>query len=129
MLTYSFSNLGTDSLYEHLYKCIKNDIIDGTLRINEKLQSKRTFAQNLGVSIITVENAYAQLMAEGYIYSIPKKGFFVSEIKTIKKNKLLQLYHKFRRLLLFLPSLNILLTLQATRLILITSHFLYGQKL
>jgi len=87
MLTYSFSNLGTDSLYEHLYKCIKNDIIDGTLRINEKLPSKRTFAQNLGVSIITVENAYTQLMAEGYIYSIPKKGFFVSEIKTIKKEQ------------------------------------------
>lgn len=49
----------------------------------EKLPSKRNFAKNLGISTITVENAYAQLIAEGYIYSIPKKGYFVSDIHTI----------------------------------------------
>ena len=27
MLTYSFENTGNDSLYEYLYKCIKNDIL------------------------------------------------------------------------------------------------------
>lgn len=80
MLTYSFENAGSDSLYEHLYKCIKNDILDGTLATGEKLPSKRTFAKNLNISTITVENAYAQLMAEGYIYSLPKKGYFVSDI-------------------------------------------------
>ena len=31
MLTYSFDNTGSDSLYEHLYKCIKNDILSGEL--------------------------------------------------------------------------------------------------
>ena len=46
--------------------------------MGEKLPSKRNFAKNLGISTITVENAYAQLIAEGYIYSIPKKGYFVS---------------------------------------------------
>lgn len=80
MLTYSFSDLGTDSLYEHLYKAIKNDIINGTLTSDSRLPSKRTFAKNLNISTITVENAYAQLIAEGYIYSIPKKGYFVSQI-------------------------------------------------
>ena len=80
MLTYSFSDLGTDSLYEHLYKSIKNDIINGTLTSGSKLPSKRTFAKNLNISTITIENAYAQLIAEGYIYSIPKKGYFVSQI-------------------------------------------------
>ena len=30
MLTYSFHDLGGDSLYEHLYKCIKDDILNGT---------------------------------------------------------------------------------------------------
>ena len=39
--------------------------------------------KNLGISTITVENAYAQLIAEGYIYSIPKKGYFVCDIHTI----------------------------------------------
>lgn len=80
MLTYSFADIGSDSLYEHLYKCIKNDIKKGVLEKNEKLPSKRSLAKNLGISVITVENAYAQLMAEGYIYSIAKKGYYVADI-------------------------------------------------
>lgn len=89
MLTYSFADLGSDSLYEHLYKCIKNDIIKGVLKPGDKLPSKRNFAKNLNISTITIENAYGQLMAEGYIYSIAKKGYFVSDINrtvTIEKN-------------------------------------------
>lgn len=82
MLTYSFADLGSDSLYEHLYKCIKKDILNGVLSIGEKLPSKRSFAKNLNISTITVENAYGQLMAEGYIYSLPKKGYFVADIST-----------------------------------------------
>lgn len=81
MLTYSFQNIGNDSLYEYLYKCIKGDILEGKLAAGEKLPSKRSFAKNLGVSVITVENAYAQLVAEGYIYSLPKSGYYVAEIK------------------------------------------------
>lgn len=80
MLTYSFTNIGSDSLYQHLYKSIKKDIIQRNLQAGDKLPSKRSFAKNLGISVITVENAYAQLIAEGYIYSIPKKGFFVSDV-------------------------------------------------
>ena len=87
MLTYSFHNIGSDSLYEHLYKCIKNDILHGTLTPKTKLPSKRAFAKNLGISTITVENAYSQLIAEGYLYSIPKSGFFVSDINGYQSHK------------------------------------------
>ncbi len=80
MLTYSFTETSGASLYEHLYKCIKNDILTGVLKADEKLPSKRTFAKNLGISTITIENAYAQLMAEGYIYSLPKKGYYIADI-------------------------------------------------
>ncbi len=80
MLTYSFDENNHKSLYQQLYTFIKNDILEGHLTADEKLPSKRTFAKNLGISIITIENAYAQLMAEGYIYSLPKKGFYVSPI-------------------------------------------------
>lgn len=80
MITYDFSNLGEMSLYEYLYECIKNDIYSGKLKSGEHLPSKRSFAQNLGVSTITVENAYGQLQGEGFIYSIPKKGFYVADI-------------------------------------------------
>lgn len=80
MLTYSFSDIGSHSLYEYLYKCIKNDILKGLLSPGDRLPSKRSFANHLNVSTITVENAYAQLLAEGYIYSIPKKGYFIADI-------------------------------------------------
>ncbi|MGM9569789.1 MAG: PLP-dependent aminotransferase family protein [Phascolarctobacterium sp.] len=81
MLTYSFANLQGESMYIHLYKCIKNDILAGTLQAKEKLPSKRMLAKNLGISLITVENAYAQLLVEGYIYSEPKRGYYVSTLQ------------------------------------------------
>lgn len=80
MLTYSFENRGNDTLYEHLYKQIKNDIKSKKLKPEEKLPSKRALAKHLDISNITVENAYNQLVAEGYIYSLPRSGFYVSEI-------------------------------------------------
>jgi len=80
MLTYSFENRGNDSLYEHLYKQIKADILAFRLAPNEKLPSKRTLAKHLNISVITVEGAYGQLLAEGYIYSRPKSGYFVSPL-------------------------------------------------
>lgn len=81
MLTYSFSETRSEPLYQQLYQCIKNDIVKGILGADDKLPSKRNFAKNLGVSTITVENAYAQLIAEGFAYSLPKKGFFVADIR------------------------------------------------
>ena len=74
MLTYNFANKGSDSLYEYLYKCIKNDILLGNLGVHEKLPSKRSFAKNLGISVITVENAYEQLMVH---YFLLKKKFLI----------------------------------------------------
>ena len=87
MLTYNLTNIGSDSLYEHLYKCIKKDIILGNIKPGERLPSKRPFSKNLGVSIITVENAYSLLMSEGFIYSLPKKGFYVVDLKNIPSKK------------------------------------------
>ena len=82
MLTYSFENKGNDSLYEYLYKQVKADIVSGTLAPDEKLPSKRALAKHLSISTITVENAYSQLTAEGYLYSVPKSGFYVSDISS-----------------------------------------------
>lgn len=81
MLTYTFSAADTEPLYQQLYRFIKEDIVAGALKADEKLPSKRNFAKNLGISTITVENAYAQLIAEGFVYSLPKKGFFVTDIR------------------------------------------------
>ena len=78
MLTYNFDGI-KGPLYKYLYECIKNDIKCGNLKQNEKMPSKRNLAKNLGISIVTVENAYEQLMGEGYLYSLPKKGYYVAD--------------------------------------------------
>lgn len=77
MLTYTFDNRGSLSLYEFLYTRIKEDILVGSLSVGEKMPSKRAFARHLGVSVITVENAYEQLVAEGYLEAHPRQGFYV----------------------------------------------------
>ena len=87
MLTYSFENKNSMSLYEYLYTCIKDDILTFRLAPDEKLPSKRALAKHLDISTITVESAYGQLMAEGYIYSVPKSGFFVSHIASAAEFK------------------------------------------
>lgn len=78
MLTYDMQNRGNASLYEHLYMCIRDDIEAGRIALGERLPSKRALAKHLGISVITVEGAYAQLVAEGYVNSVPRKGFFAS---------------------------------------------------
>lgn len=79
MLTYNFDK-AKGPIYLYLYKCIKNDILSGKLKPKEKLPSKRSFAQNNGISIITIQNAYDQLISEGYVYTLPKKGYYVAAL-------------------------------------------------
>ncbi len=80
MLTYNLENIDNMPIYQYLYNCLRQDILKGILKANDRLPSKRAFAENLGISVITVENAYSQLYAEGYIYSVAKKGYYVSNL-------------------------------------------------
>lgn len=81
MLTYALEKNGSRSLYTKLYDCIRRDILSGALPPRQKLPSKRALAQHLEVSVITVKNAYEQLAAEGYIYTVEKKGYYVSPVE------------------------------------------------
>ena len=84
MLTYELKKSPGVPLYEALYRCIRGDILSGRLAAGEKLPSKRALAQNLEVSKITVEGAYNQLLAEGYIRSAEKVGYFVEALPEIR---------------------------------------------
>lgn len=79
MLTYNLADTGSDAIYTYLYKCIRQDILSGKIKAGQKLPSKRALAKNLGISVITVEGAYGLLTAEGYVYSLPKKGFYAAD--------------------------------------------------
>lgn len=70
-----------DHIYQQIYREIKNTILENKLSPSEKLPSKRRLAKELGVSINSVTNAYEQLLAEGYIYTMERKGYYVEDIK------------------------------------------------
>lgn len=65
-------------LYEQLYKYLKYAVQRGELLDGEKLPSLRSLSAALDISITTVEQAYAQLMVEGYVASRPQSGYYVS---------------------------------------------------
>ena len=79
VLTYTLLSSDSVPLYEQLVSCLREDILSGRLPPGSHLPSKRSFAGNLGVSSITVEAAYGRLMDEGYVFSEPKRGYFVAE--------------------------------------------------
>lgn len=79
MLTYDLTQ-SHHPLYEALYRSIREDILQGRLRAGEKLPSKRALADHLHISKITVEAAYGQLLAEGYVRAKEKVGYFVEEV-------------------------------------------------
>ncbi|MEH7073365.1 PLP-dependent aminotransferase family protein [Neobacillus drentensis] len=67
-------------IYQQIYEGIKENILTGKLKANEKLPSKRSLAEQLNVSINSVSSGYEQLLAEGYIYTIERSGYFVENI-------------------------------------------------
>ncbi|MGN1372477.1 MAG: PLP-dependent aminotransferase family protein [Candidatus Coproplasma sp.] len=77
MLTYQ---LDEKNKYYSLYYNIREDILHGVLSAGERLPGKRTLAEHLAVSVITVQTAYEQLLAEGYITSEERRGYFVAEV-------------------------------------------------
>ncbi|MGN8902690.1 MULTISPECIES: GntR family transcriptional regulator [unclassified Collinsella] len=80
MLDYNLEKRGDASLYEYIYQQIRDDIVAGRIAAGEHLPSKRAFANHLGISVITIENAYSQLLAEGYICSMPRRGYYACKL-------------------------------------------------
>ncbi|PHK49471.1 PLP-dependent aminotransferase family protein [Staphylococcus edaphicus] len=70
-------------LYIELYENLKRQIIEGQYKSGDKFPSKRALGQHLSVSNTTIEHAYQFLLDEGYIYSKPRSGYFVSDIETL----------------------------------------------
>lgn len=67
-----------EPLYEQIYHYIKNEIRNGSLPYHGRLPSTRALARHMQISRSTVDMAYAQLTAEGYLEAVPYKGYFVA---------------------------------------------------
>lgn len=90
MLTISIDTHSNTPMYEQIYNYIKNEIKLGNLPHQTKLPSTRNLASNLQVSRNTIDMAYAQLVSEGYIESMPGSGYYVcliSDLTHITVNK------------------------------------------
>lgn len=70
-------------LYEQIYQYIKDEIRNGNLRPQKQLPSSRELARSLKVSRSTTQLAYEQLVSEGYLEAIPRKGYFTAKIDGI----------------------------------------------
>lgn len=75
-----FDKESNKPLYIQLYEYIKTEITSGLLKPDSKLPSIREASSTLSLSKTTIENAYSQLVAEGYIDNLPKKGYFVCDL-------------------------------------------------
>jgi len=75
-----FDKKSNIALYMQLYEYIKSEITTGLLKPDSKLPSIREASTTLKLSKTTIENAYSQLVAEGYIDNLPKKGYYVCNL-------------------------------------------------
>ena len=86
MLTLNLEPNKPQPIYMQIYQYIKNEILLHHLTPGTKLPSKRSLATQLGISTITVEGAYGQLVSEGYIYARLKSGYFVSPVENYRQS-------------------------------------------
>ena len=77
---------GKESIYEQIKSQIEKFIVNGILKPNDKLPSVRSMAEDLGINPNTVMKAYQELEKNGYIYTVNKKGVFVSKDLDLKKS-------------------------------------------
>jgi len=77
-MKYTIHTNATTPAYLQLYRQLRDDIVQEIYPYNTKLPSKRLMADETGLSVVTVEHAYALLCEEGYIEPKERSGYFVS---------------------------------------------------
>ena len=76
------------NVFEQIVNYYRKYISLGLLEENDKMPSCRELAIKIGVNHKTVDKAYQQLVKEGLIYNVPKKGFFVKGKSSLKETKM-----------------------------------------
>ncbi|MCD2137871.1 PLP-dependent aminotransferase family protein [Salinicoccus halitifaciens] len=80
MLEIRLSESHSKYKYRQIYESLKDMIISGKIPKDYRLPSKRELAKDLDVSVNSVATAYDQLIAEGYVYAVEKKGYYTEAI-------------------------------------------------
>lgn len=86
-------------LYEQLVDNIKNLILTGELKADEKLPSVRSLARELGINPNTIQKAYSELERCGVILTLPGRGsIVVAQVEDLKREQLAALTEKLTQL-------------------------------
>ena len=96
----------TRPIYEQVRDGLRKLMVTGMLRPGDKLPSVRALAVELAINPNTIQRAYAQLEAEGYILSVSGKGTFVAELQDQNELRRREVEEKLRPLREELRSLG-----------------------
>jgi len=77
-MNYHIQSNTAKSAYLQLYEQLRRDITNGSFPFGTKLPSKRLMAEELGISVITVEHAYNILCDEGYVEARQRSGYYAA---------------------------------------------------
>ena len=83
-------------IYTQVIDGFREQILSGILQTGDRLPSVRELASQLTINPNTIQRAYRELEAEGYILSMPGKGSFVADATDLERQKRLDAEHALR---------------------------------
>ena len=95
----------TRPFYQQIKDNVRQLVVSGALKKDEKLPSVRDMAASLAINRNTIQRAYRELESEGYIYTLSGKGTFVAEVdhsNQFRQQELLPQFDKIVSELLYL---------------------------
>lgn len=95
----------TRPFYQQIKDNVRQLVVSGALKKDEKLPSVRDMAASLAINPNTIQRAYRELESEGYIYTLSGKGTFVAEVdhsNQFRQQELLPQFDKIVSELLYL---------------------------
>ena len=107
----------TRPFYQQIKDNIRHLVISKASSENDKLPSVREMATSLAINPNTIQRAYRELENEGYIYTIPGKGTFVSEIDQANVSRQKDLLGKFDTIVSELLYLSVPVTELTSRIL------------
>ena len=93
-------------IYEQVKDSLRRLMVTGVLAPGDKLPSVRAMASQLSINPNTIQRAYGELEAEGYVYSVSGRGSFVAETDNGQAQRIRELTEKLRPLLEELKALG-----------------------
>ena len=105
MLTLNYRD--SRPIYEQIKDGLRKLIVTGALQPDEKLPSVRSMATELAINPNTIQRAYSELEAEGFIYSVPGKGSFAASVTEPLSLRREELNGKLKEIITELRYLNV----------------------